>query len=54
MEMIIIILGLGILYAYIHGLIIISRNMGGMTRYEKAVVITALAAFVLTLIGNIN
>lgn len=43
MEAIYLIIGLAMFYSWIHGIIIISKNMKKMTSYEKAVVITGLA-----------
>lgn len=46
------ILGLAMLYAWIHGVIIVAKKTTGTTTYENSVLIAALVAFILYLAGS--
>lgn len=54
MEALYIILGLGVLYTWIHGVVIVVKKIKDLTEYEGVILWVALAGFVLTLIGIIS
>lgn len=47
-------LGIVMIYAWIHAGIIIGKKIHGLTGYEKTILIVGLVAFVLYLIGTIQ
>lgn len=48
------ILGLIMLYAWIHGIIIVAKKIVGTTTYENVVLIVGLVAFLLFLLGSMT
>jgi hypothetical protein len=48
------ILGLVMIYSWIHGVIIVCKHIKGTTQYENAVMIVAVVGFALLVIGTLN
>lgn len=47
------ILGLAMLYAWGHGMVIVSKKVKGITGYEKGVLIFGAIVFVLFVVGTL-
>ncbi len=47
------ILGLAMIYAWIHGAVIVGRKIKGITTYEKVVLIFGAIVFVLYVLGTL-
>jgi len=47
------ILGLAMIYSWIHGAIIVGKKIGKTTQYERVVLIFGLVAMVLFVLGSI-
>lgn len=54
MEAILVILGLAMIYSWIHGAIIVGKKIKGTTQYENVVLIFGAIGFLLYVIGTIN
>lgn len=48
------ILGIVMIYAWVHSTVIIARKLVGTTSYEKVVLYASLTAFVLYIIGTLT
>jgi hypothetical protein len=46
-------LGLVMIYTWVHSVIIVAMNVKGATQYEKVVLILALTGFILYLFGTL-
>lgn len=47
-------LGLAMFYSWIHGAIIVGKKIKNLTQYEKVVLVFAVSAFALFVIGTIS
>lgn len=47
------ILGIAMIYSWIHGSMIVKSKIQGTTKYENSVLVFALAAFILFVIGTV-
>lgn len=54
MEGIVIILGLAIIYSWIHGAIIVGKKIKDTTQYENVVLVFGAVAFLLYVVGTMN
>lgn len=54
MEALYLVLGLVLIYSWVHGAIIVGKKVKGTTSYENVVLIVGLVGFVLYVIGTIT
>jgi len=52
MEAITMILGIGMIYSWIHGSIVVGKKIKKTTKYENGLLIFALVSFVLYVLGT--
>jgi len=51
MEELLVILGLAMMYSWVHGIIIISKKISGTTSYEKVVLWFGVVVFAISMLG---